>query len=222
MQPIVSLRAVTAGYEGRVQLRDASLSVGDRDFVGIVGPNGGGKTTLLRIVLGLLRPMAGRVDYATSANGGQPPRMGYLPQYNAIDRDFPISALDAVVTGFAAATTPFAHNARRHRELAAEALASVGAADLARRPVGALSGGQLQRVLMARALVGRPELLVLDEPDTYIDAAFREQMHAMLDSLRRRCAILMVSHDTDYLLKAADRVYEVNVTVRPLGAGQNV
>ena len=210
MHEMIRLSDVTAGYEGRPQINGVTLSIGERDFIGITGPNGGGKTTLLRVILGLLRPMGGTVEYFRGGCRVSRLRTGYLPQQNAIDRDFPITVYDTVLSGLCSMKPLWGNFNARHRAMADEAMRFTGTEELARRPIKALSGGQLQRVLMARAIAAQPEVLVLDEPDTYIDAQFKEQMHTLVARANRHCAVIMVSHDRDYIAAAATQVVEMN------------
>lgn len=210
MHEIIRLDKVTAGYEGRPQISGVSLSVNERDFIGITGPNGGGKTTLLRVILGLLRPMEGTVEYFRDGQKTSQLRMGYLPQYNAIDRDFPISVYDTVLSGLCGTKPLWGRFNSKHHDMVANALRFTDTDSLAQRPIKALSGGQLQRVLLARAIVARPEVLVLDEPDTYIDRQFKERMHSLLAEIHRECAIIMVSHDREYIASAAGKTINMN------------
>ena len=213
MNPIIQLQHVDAGYNGRRILHDISLTVYERDFLGIIGPNGGGKTTLVRIMLGLLQPMSGTVTYLSD---GQPTRsltMGYLPQYNDIDRDFPITVYEVVLSGLNSQKSllrPFSK--AQHRQVE-DVLQHMGIDSLSQRPIGTLSGGQLQRVLLARAVVSQPDVVFLDEPNTYIDRQFQEQMYEMLEQINRSCAIVMVSHDIGSILQNVRDVACVNHTL---------
>ena len=210
MHEIICLNGVTAGYEGRAQITGMSMSVAERDFVGITGPNGSGKTTLLRVILGLLKPMSGSVEYYRGGHKVAHLRMGYLPQYNAIDHDFPISVYDTVLSGLCGTKPLWGRFKREHRDMADRAISAMGIDDISQRPIKALSGGQLQRVLLARAIVAKPEVLVLDEPDTYIDRQFKDQMHSLLAGINNDCAIVMVSHDREYIASAARHVITMN------------
>lgn len=213
MREIIRLDNITAGYDGHPQIRNITLGVPERAFLGITGPNGGGKTTLLRVMLGLLRPMEGSVSYFREGRRVDSLRMGYLPQRNAIDRHFPISVHDTVLSGLCAVKRLCAPFTARHHAMVADTLRFMGIADLAARPVKALSGGQLQRVLMARALVARPEVLVLDEPDSYLDEPFKERLHGLLAQVNAHCAVIMVSHDARYIRSAARQTVCVNETL---------
>lgn len=210
MSHIITLSNATAGYDGRPQIKDVNLIIGCNDFVGIVGPNGGGKTTMLRLILKLLPPMEGRVSYWREGNEVKRLDIGYLPQYNNIDREFPISVEETVLQGLNGKKPLFRSFNAEHRRKAAMALQRLDIADLARDPIRKLSGGQLQRVLFARAIVGEPEVLVLDEPNTYVDSNTELLMRSLVEELNKKCAIIMVSHDVGYIRSAANKIVEVN------------
>lgn len=213
MEPIIKLTGIAAGYEGKTVLSGVNLTVYDHDFLGVIGPNGGGKTTLMRVLLRLLKPGEGRVEYFKEGRPVKELTMGYLPQYSNIDRKFPISVYEVVLSGlcrqkkFLGRYTPEQHlqvkNTIRKMEIE----------QIARRPIGTLSGGQLQRVLLARAIVSVPDVLVLDEPNTYIDKHFQAQMYEMLKQLNRDCAIVIVSHDVATVLENATHIACVNRTL---------
>lgn len=217
MKKLITLTDVTAGYEGRPQISGVTLAVNKGDFIGIVGPNGGGKTTLLKVLLKLIPTMSGKVEYWCNGTPAERIAIGYLPQFSNIDRDFPIYVLDTVMQGLNSRKPLFSRFTTHHRQLAVKALESLEVADLARRPIKALSGGQLQRVLLARAIVSHPDVLVLDEPNTYIDQTSQELMMSYIRQLSSSCAIIMVSHDTEHLRDMASTIVEVNerVTLLP-------
>ncbi len=219
--PAVALRGVSFAYSGEVVLENVGLSIASGEWVSVVGPNGGGKTTLLKLVLGLLRPTAGEVRVF-----GQPPergrlRMGYMPQHLRFDPQFPVTVMDIALMGRLGKGGPaqrlFGWFARRDRRAALDALAEVGMADLARRPFAALSGGQRQRTLIARALCGDPDLLLLDEPTANVDVRGEAQVMEILHRLHRRMTIVMVSHDLGFVLSMVQTVVCVNrrVVVHP-------
>lgn len=216
MQPIISLHNVTAGYDGRAQINGISLNVSRRDFIVVTGPNGSGKTTLLRLMLGLIAPMQGTVSYGRDCTApeddcrvtgrrnhvrGQKPRIGYLPQYSAIDRDYPIDVTGTVLSGLNGAKPLFSRITEADRQLAASAISRLGLTGTEHRPISRLSGGELQRVLMARAIVARPDVLMLDEPTTYIDRLSWQRIGGIINELRNDCAIVMVSHDDDFIAR---------------------
>lgn len=213
---MISLENVCAGYDGRIQLRDVTLDIVDNDFLGIIGPNGGGKTTLLRVIIGLLRPMSGTVRYYRDNIQTERLLTGYLPQYTSIDRDFPISVRDTVCSGLNCRRGLFGNFTAHDRQLALDAMRKTGVEELAPRPIKALSGGQLQRVLLARAIVSEPEVLILDEPNTYVDSRFERMMYDMLLELNEKCTVIMVSHDTDFIQSSAKRIVSVDETLQIL------
>lgn len=216
MGRIISLDNVTAGYDGRPQIVDVNLDIDDRDFVGIIGPNGGGKTTLLRVILKLLPTMRGEVKYWKAGSETNRLAIGYLPQFSNIDRQFPITVEETVMQGLASRKGLFAKYNADHRRRAKETLMRLELADLADSPIKALSGGQLQRTLIARAIVGNPDILVFDEPNTYIDQKSEVMVQRLIGELNSQCAIVMVSHDRSYIRQVANKVVEVDekVTIR--------
>ena len=210
------LRDINAGYNGRIQLRDVSIDIDDRDFVGIVGPNGGGKTTLLRVILGLLPPYSGTIEYLRNGERADSLSVGYLPQTRDIDTDFPISVGDIVASGMNSPRRLFGGYSKEQRRMAEETMRTIGIDDMKHRPVKALSGGELQRVLFARALVSRPEVLVLDEPDNFVDDDFETFMYDTIRSVNKDAAVNMVSHDADFVTTNAKKIIEVNERVKIL------
>lgn len=210
MQTLIELKDVTAGYDGQAQIKDVSLTIAENDFVGITGPNGGGKTTLLRTMLGLLPPMSGTIAYYQHGRPASRLTFGYLPQYNAIDRDFPITVEETVLTGLSCMKRPWMPFNRRQKEMAELAIRQMGLEQLAAHPIKALSGGQLQRTLMARAIAANPPILVFDEPNTHIDRESEDRLHDMLDRMRADHTIIMVSHDVEYVRSHARTLVEMN------------
>lgn len=213
MKPLVEIKGLSAGYHGKTVLHDANLTIHPHDFLGIIGPNGGGKTTLLKCVLGLIQPQRGEILFHSTDNhgtGNRKLRLGYLPQYSHIDRKFPITVWDTVLSGLIAEARLFSRWSGEQKEKARQVIQRMGLEGLERRPIGELSGGELQRVLLGRAVVSDPELLVLDEPGTYIDKPTESRLYALLDELRSSCAIMLVSHDVDELLRHAHSLAVVN------------
>lgn len=186
---LVCLDGVTQRFGQKTVLRDVSLRIGPRDFLILRGPNGGGKTTLLRLIAGLLRPADGSVRRRAGLN------IGYLPQYRRIDRQFPITVEQTVRTGLTGHGPLWRRPGPEARARLAEAMARFRLEPLAGRPIAALSGGQWQRTLLARAVVSRPDLLLLDEPDTHLDAASKAELYALIGEAARSCAVVVVSHD---------------------------
>jgi zinc transport system ATP-binding protein len=197
--PVIAVKGVYFSYDGPPVLEDVSFTIAQRDFVSLVGPNGGGKTTLLKLLLGLLKPQRGTVRVF-----GRPPeevrrRIGYVPQHAQFDPHFPATALDVVLMGRLGRGLPILPARREDRQAALACLQEVGLAELARRPLSLLSGGQRQRVLIARALAGDPELLLLDEPTANLDLAVQGDFIELLHRLNERLTVLLVSHDVGFV-----------------------
>lgn len=210
---LIELDNVSFSYNGEPVLEDVSFSVAERDFVCIVGPNGGGKTTLIRLILGLLRPNRGRVAVGGSAPSGQSHLLGYLPQLTSHDPSFPVSVLDTVLMGRLTPGILPRFVTARDRLAALAALEDVGLAGRAGSPFSELSGGQRRRALIARALCTEPEALVLDEPTAGLDPQAEHGIYDLLRRLNERLTILMVSHDLLFVTKSVSRVICVKRTV---------
>jgi zinc transport system ATP-binding protein len=195
MVPLIDIRNITAGYEENIILTDVSLTIHDSDFVGVIGPNGGGKTTLLKTILGLLKPMRGEVVFHECMTEGNTHKIGYLPQINNIDRKFPISVSDVVKSGLMSRKRIIKRYEKKDIEFAGQLMQEMGIYDIRHKAIGELSGGQIQRALLCRALVNQPKLLVLDEPNTYVDNRFEKELYEKLRKLNEKIAILLVSHD---------------------------
>lgn len=202
MTPLVRFDRVTLGYRRRVVLRDLSFEIPDGDFLGVVGPNGSGKTTLIRAILGGLAPLAGTVSTASNL------RFGYVPQRGRVDYGYPLGALDVVLMGRYDRIGLGRRPGAADRALALRALDQVGIADLAGQHLADLSGGQQQRTLIARALVGEPNVLVLDEPTAGMDLVATTQILGLVRELHDRSAItvLMVSHALNEVANYVDRI----------------
>nr|WP_278581775.1 metal ABC transporter ATP-binding protein [Bacteroides intestinalis] len=228
--PLIEIKNLSAGYDSRTVLRNVNLTVYDRDFLGIIGPNGGGKTTLIKCILGLLKPTAGEILYSdkrfvTSDKQGsaaQRPaltanrsvlKMGYLPQYNSIDRKFPITVEEVILSGLSSQKSLISRFTATHREKARQVIARMGLEGLEKRAIGALSGGQLQRALLGRAIISDPALVVLDEPSTYIDRRFEARLYELLAEINHDCAIILVSHDIGTVLQQVKSIACVNETL---------
>ena len=204
MKPIIEIKNLNAGYDGRTVLRDVNLTVYDRDFLGIIGPNGGGKTTLIKCILGLLKPLSGEISFTT---------MGYLPQYNSIDRKFPITVGEVILSGLSSKKPLISRFTKEHKEKAHQVIVRMGLEGLEERAIGALSGGQLQRALLGRAIISDPEVVILDEPSTYIDKRFEARLYQLLAEINKDCAIILVSHDIGTVLQQVKSIACVNETL---------
>ncbi|CQB85866.1 putative ATP-binding ABC transport protein [Chlamydia trachomatis] len=211
-KPIIIAENVELGYgEEPSLLSGVNFKLFPNEFVGITGPNGAGKTTFIRALLGLISPRSGSIRYfSKEGRAVKEISIGYMPQQNQLDREFPISVEEVVLSGLFERKTLRATS--EMRTLAKEALEAVGMTKFANRAIGHLSGGQLQRVLLARAFVSKPMLLVLDEPSTYVDREFEAYMLSLLPSLQKESAILMVSHNEVHLRALASRVYHIDHT----------
>ena len=210
MPTIIKIEHLCAGYEGKEVLSDINLSMEKDDYLGIIGPNGGGKTTLMRTILGLMKPTSGSIRFFKEMKEVKEIKMGYLPQYNALDKQFPISVYEVVLSGLSKSKRLFARYTKAQHQQVRETLERMQLLDLKDRAIGALSGGQLQRVLLARAIVSKPEVVILDEPNTYIDRRFQKQMYEMLEQINKECAIIIVSHDIAEVLNNVKHIACVN------------
>lgn len=207
MKPIIEIKNLSAGYDGRTVLHDVNLTVYERDFLGIIGPNGGGKTTLIKCILGLLKPAKGEIVFASH------PSLGYLPQYNSIDRKFPISVEEVILSGLSIQKPLTSRFTPEEREKGRQTIARMGLEGLEHRSIGALSGGQLQRALLGRAVISSPTALILDEPSTYIDKRFEARLYELLAEINKECAIILVSHDIGTVLQQVKSIACVNETL---------
>jgi zinc transport system ATP-binding protein len=211
--PIISISDVSASYDGRTVLEHVSLDIYERDFLGVIGPNGGGKTTLMRIILGLKKADNGTVHYFRDGKECSELTIGYLPQYSHIDQQFPISVYEVILSGLSKQKPLMRPFTRAQHEQVRDTIKQMELEGLEERPIGALSGGQLQRVLLARAIVSRPEVVILDEPNTYIDKRFQAQMYELLKTVNLHCAIVIVSHDVGTVIQNVQSIACVNRTV---------
>lgn len=210
MEPIIKLTNITASYDNNIVVSDANLTIYDHDYLGVIGPNGGGKTTLMKILLGLKSPKSGMVEYFRNGEKVDEITMGYLPQYNAIDRKFPITVYEVVLSGLSKQKKILRPYTKEQHAQVKECLRYMELERFEKTPIGSLSGGQLQRVLLARAIVSRPDVIILDEPNTYIDRHFQEQMYEMLANINKQCAIVIVSHDITEILQNVKHIACVN------------
>jgi zinc transport system ATP-binding protein len=192
---IIEIRDLDFEYNGETVLKDVSATIRQKDFVAIIGPNGGGKTTLLKLILGLLKPARGTI----LVDGKNPQEasscIGYVPQDVHINRSFPITVIDVVLMGKLDPTQRLSRRSATNRRDALEALDRLGMADHADKKIGMLSGGQRQRVFIARALATQPKLLLLDEPTASIDTKGQADFYRLLREINQDITVLVVSHD---------------------------
>lgn len=212
MNEAISFNNVTFGYDASPVLENVSFTINRGDFISILGPNGGGKTTLAKLMLGLYAPNSGKIII----NGKSPVQMrgsiGYVPQYSLFDPNFPVSVKDVVLMG---RIKNFSiRYSKEDRAQADKAMESVGIGSLSANPFSELSGGQRQRVLIARALATDPEILLLDEPTANVDAAIEYRMSAMLGDLKKKMTVLLITHDLGFVSELVNKVVCVNRDVQ--------
>lgn len=215
VESIINLKDVCVHLGEKDVLHNIDLQIEEGSFVGLIGPNGGGKTTLLKVILGLMQPTRGRVRIY-----GHPPleltraghSVGYVPQRLLVDWDFPVSVIDVVLMGAYGRIGLFRKPRRESREWAMECLQMVGMTEYAHRPIGRLSGGQQKRVFIARALASQSHLLIMDEPTAAVDIGAQQDFYHLLDHLRSRLSltIIMSTHDIGAVQFHADRLACLN------------
>ncbi len=209
-ESVIEISNLYFSYDVQPVLEDVNLSVPRGAFLALIGPNGGGKTTLVKIILGLLKPVNGEVRVLGKSPHEVTGHLGYVPQNTQFNRDFPISVLDVVLMGRLARRSIFKRYTGEDARVALEALERVGMADFARSPVGDLSGGQRQRVFIARAIASEPEILFLDEPTSGVDVEWQGNVYRILKELNDHVTIVAVSHDTGVLSSYVKSVACVN------------
>jgi len=205
---IISFKNVFFYYGERLVLEDISFSVKSSDFIAIIGPNGGGKTTILRIIMGLVKPQRGVVRVFDSEPEEGRKLIGYLPQNIFFDLDFPINVFDAVIMGrYRGVLRKYTE---KDEKATLDALATVGMLEYKNNHISALSGGQLQRVLIARAIVREPKLLLLDEPMSSVDPVSQKSIYELFQDLNKKMAVIFVTHDIGAMSIYINRVFCVN------------
>ena len=207
---LISLKDVSVGYDDRQKVLDhVNLDILPNDFIGVIGPNGGGNTTLVKTILKAL-PYSGEVQYSPVIGSDGYRAIGYLPQVSDIDKSFPISVCEVVLSGLQARKRLFGRYSAADKAKALQLLDLCGIESIARRPIGELSGGQLQRTLLCRALISDPKVLILDEPANFVDNKFEKELYAILRQLNDRMAIIMVSHDLGTITSHVKSIVCVN------------
>ena len=192
MNPLIKIEKLTVGYDKIPVLKNVDLNIFENDFLGVIGPNGGGKTTLLKAILGLIKPYSGKIIFRNDMDRQRKP-FGYLPQVKHIDRKFPITVYDVVKSGELMKTRNKTEIPIKEKVTAL--LNELGIYDIRKKSIGQLSGGQMQRVFLCRALLSDPKVLILDEPDTFVDNRFEGELYEKLNLLNENMAIILVSHD---------------------------
>ncbi len=221
MNPVIRMEQVNFSYGEEPVLEAVDLSIFEREFLGIVGPNAGGKSTLLKLILGLLEPDSGRIEVLGTTPKAARHQLGYVAQHPGFARDFPITVQQVVELGLVGrrpGRSPLAtllpmRVTPDDRARVQQALEEVEATGLAHRQIGSLSGGQLQRVLLARALVANPRILLLDEPTANVDQRAESEIFDLLKQLNERMTILVVSHDIAFVSSYVTRVACINRTL---------
>lgn len=213
--PIIELENVSFSYPGSTVLKDVSFQLYAGEFIGMIGPNGGGKTTLLKLILGFLKPSKGTIkvfgESLISSSGLK--QLAYVPQAIRFDRDFPISVEEVVLSGLLSHLPWYGRFHASDRNAAQKALEKVGLPHLGNASFGTLSGGQAQRVLIARALVSNPKLILLDEPTASVDSRAEADIYALLNQLKGAMTILMVTHDLRAAIDQVERILCVQGSV---------
>lgn len=206
---LLTLHNVSVSYEGSEVLHGVDLEISERDFLGVIGPNGGGKTTLVKAILGAV-PYTGRIEFAPElfANGER--LIGYMPQISEFDRAFPISVEEVVLSGLQGRRGFRRRYTKEDRAKVRELLARTGIEALAEKPIGEISGGQMQRALLCRAVISDPKLLILDEPTNFVDNRFESELYHTLRELNERMAIAMISHDVGTITSLVKEIVCVN------------
>jgi len=219
MKKAIEINNISFAYENELVLEQVSLDVKERDFLAIIGPNGGGKSTLLKLMLGLLKPDSGTLEVY-----GKPPSkslslIGYVPQNTNVNTDFPIKVIEVVLMGHVGGKKPLWGYGEGEKRCAIGALREVGMEAFANRKIGDLSGGQRQRVMIARALCAHPRILLLDEPTASIDIKGQKEIYALLKKLNASMTIVVVSHDISVILEYATKAAHINrrLTYHDLG-----
>lgn len=211
MSEILKISNLTVGYEDDSPiLESVNLSVYENDFLGIIGPNGGGKTTLLKAILGLLTPRSGKIDFVRATGKGKI-NIGYLPQINQIDKKFPISVFDVIMSGISIpAGRLYFRYTKSQKDKVRDVAIKMGVENYLQSPIGDLSGGQLQRTLLGRAIIDDPDLLILDEPNSYVDKRFETNFYNILDEINKTTAVILVSHDVGTVISLVKNIACVN------------
>ena len=209
----MELISLCKSYSTRKIFEEFSLPIEDGKILCILGESGGGKTTLLKVILGLLPPISGTIRFYDENVEVPSLKIGYLPQMSQIDKKFPISVREVISSGLSAEKPLFRPFNRSQRERVDEVIVQMGLEELAGRAIGELSGGQLQRVLLGRSIVSRPQVLILDEPNSYVDKRFESRFYQLLEDINKESAIILVSHDIGTVLTMVKNIACVNETL---------
>lgn len=211
MAVVIKIDSLDFSYTNTANvLEDINLEILEKDFVGIIGPNGGGKTTLLKLMLGLLKPSKGSIEILGTTPQKSTNRIGYVPQFNTTDNLFPINSLNVVLMGLTDSNSFLPWFSKKQINRALEVMADVGIEDLSKKSFGELSGGQKQRCLIARAIASSPSILFLDEPTASVDSKVESSIYELLKVLNKDITIVLVSHDLGFVSAYVNKVACVN------------
>ncbi len=212
---MIELDSVAMQWDNHIALQNVSLTINEGDFLAITGPNGGGKTTLLRLILRLIKPTSGKVIYRSNGKEVENLEIGYLPQKNQIDSRFPITVEEVVSLGLMSQKKL---SKQERKEKVSQTIALMGLEEHANRLIGELSGGQLQRTLLGRAIVSNPRVLVLDEPLSYVDKSFEGRLYDIIAQLAKHTTIILVSHEMTRIATMANRHIIIDRTLHECSA----
>ena len=208
-KPLITLRDLGVKYDSTIALEHVDLEIYEDDFLGVIGPNGGGKSSLVKAIMGIT-PHSGDIVYSERLMRGGKPHIGYMPQISTFDKAFPISVIEVVMSGLQRECRMVRRYGKAERQRAIDILERASLRDLERRAIGELSGGQLQRVMLCRAIISEPRLLVLDEPTNFVDNRFENELYNLLHHLANDMAIIVVSHDIGTISSVVRNIVCVN------------
>jgi zinc transport system ATP-binding protein len=206
---LIRLEKISYGYGKKKVIEDVSLQMEAGDFIGMIGPNGGGKSTIIKILMGLIKPWTGSVVLGKSSKGSTT-TIGYLPQYHDFDKRFPISVTEVILSGLVNQKSGGLRFSKADKLKVQTLLDQLGLSAKKNAPVGELSGGQMQRAFLGRAIIADPDLLILDEPVTYVDSKFEQELYEILEEINKQTAILLVSHDVGQIVSVVKTIACVN------------
>lgn len=210
---VIDIKNVSFAYDKQMILEDINLSVEKKDFLAIIGPNGGGKSTLLKLILGINTLKKGSVSVLGKEPSKSLTQIGYVPQNTNVNTDFPIKVIEVVMMGHVGGKKPLFGYGKDEIMCAMGALSQVGMEEFAQTKIGSLSGGQRQRVMIARALCAHPQILILDEPTSSIDISGQRSIYELLRVLNKSITVIVVSHDISVILEYANKAAHVNKTL---------
>jgi zinc transport system ATP-binding protein len=206
----IEIKQLSFKYEGLTVLEQIDLTVGNQDFVAVIGPNGGGKTTLIKLILGELEPAEGSIKVFGEKPSKVSDRIGYVPQFSTFNKQYPIRVIEVVLSGLLKKGSLFPFYSNEEKKKGLLMLESMKIANLKNNQVSKLSGGQMQRMLIARAMMSNPDILILDEPTASVDIAMEQDIFELLHQLNQTKTILVVSHDVAFVSSYANKVVCLN------------